>query len=252
MPNDPLVEQSLKVIDAVLKVDTPFGPAWKRYNHDGYGQRDDGSSFDVWGVGRPWPLLTLERAMYELAAGRDIEPYLKAIKDFTTGVGMIPEQVWDAPDLPEEHMYFGRATGSADPLMWAHADFVKLLRSMADGKIFDIIEPVAARYRNDKPRLSIEVWKMNRQVQCVPSGGLLRIMASSPFNLHWSDDEWTTKRDTASTPTSIGLEYVDIVVAKTQIAPIRFTFYWPQQSQWQGSDYQVEITAEASNLTSER
>ena len=68
---DPLIEDSLKVVDAVLKVDTPNGPCWKRYNHDGYGQRDDGSSFDGWGVGRPWPLLTLERATYELAAGRD-------------------------------------------------------------------------------------------------------------------------------------------------------------------------------------
>jgi len=241
-PNDPLVEQSLKVIDAVLKVDTPFGPCWKRYNHDGYGQREDGTSFDGWGVGRPWPLLTLERAMYELACGRDVQPYLETVKNITTGVGLIPEQIWDKPDLPSEHMYFGRATGSADPLMWAHADYVKLLRSMADGKIFDLIEPVAERYRNDHPRPSIEVWKMNRQVQCVPAGGLLRVMASSPFSLHWSNNEWVSVRDTASTPTSIGLEYVDIQVAKTQTAPIRFTFYWPQQSEWQGSNYQVDVT----------
>ena len=74
-PCTPLMEQSLKVIDAVLKVDTPYGPCWRRYNHDGYGQRDDGSSFDGWGVGRPWPLLTLERATYEFAAGRDVKSY---------------------------------------------------------------------------------------------------------------------------------------------------------------------------------
>ena len=241
-PGDPLIEQSLKVIDAVLKVETPSGPCWKRYNHDGYGQRNDGSSFDGWGVGRPWPLLTLERAMYELAAGRNIEPYLKAVKDFTTGVGMIPEQIWDAPDLPQAHMCFGKATGAADPLLWAHAEYVKLLRSVADGRIFDLIVPVAERYCNDKARPSIEVWKMNRQVKCVPAGGLLRIQASSPFSLHWSDDEWATTQDTASTPTSIGLEYVDIRVAETQMAPpIRFTFYWPQQAEWQGSNYQVEI-----------
>jgi glucoamylase len=241
-PKDPLIEQSLKVIDAVLKAETPYGPGWKRYNHDGYGQRDDGTSYDGWGVGRPWPLLTLERAMYELACGRDAEPYLKAVKNFTTGVGLIPEQIWDKPDVPQEHMYFGRATGSADPLMWAHADYVKLLRSIADNKIFDLIGPVAERYRNDKPRPSIEVWKMNRQVQCVPAGALLRVMASTPFSLHWSANEWANVHDTGSTPTSIGLEYVDIQVAKTQIAPIRFTFYWPQQSEWQGRNYQVDVT----------
>jgi glucoamylase len=241
-PGDPLIEQSLKVVDAVLKVDTPNGPCWKRYNHDGYGQRDDGSSFSGWGVGRPWPLMTLERAMYELAAGREVKSYLQAVKKFSTGIGLIPEQIWDAPDLPHAHMFFGEATGSANPLMWAHADYVKLFRSVADGKIFDLIGPVAERYRNDKPRSVIEVWKINRQVKCVPAGGLLRVLSSSQFLLHWSDDEWATEHDTTSTPTSIGLEYVDIQVAASQRAPIRFTFYWPQQSQWQGSDFKVDIT----------
>ena len=241
-PGDPLIEQSLKVIDAVLKVETPFGPCWRRYNHDGYGERDDGAPFEGWGVGRLWPLLTLERAMYELAAGRDIRPYLSAVENFATGVGMIPEQVWDRPDLPEAHLYFGRATGAANPLMWAHADYVRLLRSMADQRIFDLIEPVAERYRNDRPRRCIEIWKMNRQVRCVPAGCLLRVLASSPFTLHWSADHWVSNRDTPSTPTSVGIEYVDIQVGKTQTIPIRFTFYWPERLQWQGSDFLVEIT----------
>ena len=135
-PGDPLIEDSLKVVDAVLKVDTPNGPCWKRYNHDGYGQRDDGSSFHGWGVGRPWPLLTGERATYELAAGRDVEPYLMRIENFTTGIGLIPEQIWDAPDIPEALMFFGRPTGAAIPLMWAHAEYVKLLRSVVDKQDF--------------------------------------------------------------------------------------------------------------------
>ena len=235
------------MIDAVLKVETPYGPCWKRYNHDGYGQRDDGGSYDGWGVGRPWPLLTLERATYEFAAGRDVDPYLQAVSKFTTGVGMIPEQVWDAPDLPKAHMCFGKATGAADPLLWAHAEYVKLLRSIADGKVFDLIEPVAERYRNEDARPSIEVWKINRQVKSVPAGCLLRMQASSPFSLHWSNDEWVSTQDTLSTPTSIGLEYVDIAIANSQTAPIRFTFYWTQRAEWQGTDYQVEVTSDDSN-----
>ena len=55
---------------ALLKVDTPVGPAWRRYNGDGYGEHEDGSPFDGTGIGRAWPLLTGERAHYELAAGR--------------------------------------------------------------------------------------------------------------------------------------------------------------------------------------
>ena len=240
-PDDPLIEDSLKVIDAVLKVDTPKGPCWKRYNHDGYGQREDGTSFLGWGVGRPWPLLTGERATYELARGRDIDLYLRAIEDFTTGVGLIPEQIWDGPDLPTMYLYLGGPTGAANPLMWAHSEYVKLLRSVVDNRVFDLIAPVAERYRNDNPRPVIEVWKINRQVRTVPAGGLLRVQASSEFVLHWSNDEWHTVQDTKSTPTSVGVEFADIQVASTQTAPLRFTFYWPLDANWQGVDYHVNV-----------
>ncbi len=240
-PGDPLIEDSLKVIDAVLKVDTPSGTCWKRYNHDGYGQRSDGTAFKVWGVGHGWPLLTGERAMYELAAGRDIDVYLRALENFATGVGLFPEQIWDAPDIPEQHMFFGKPTGAAIPLMWAHAEYVKLLRSVVDNKVFDRIDLVAERYCNDKPRPAIEVWKMNRQVRVVPPGALLRIQASSPFVLHWSDDEWRTPRDSPSTPTALGLEYVDLQTDAAQKAPLRFTFFWPLDNQWQGADFAVEV-----------
>ena len=57
-PDDLLIVDSLRVVDSLLKVDTPFGPCWHRYNHDGYGQREDGGPFQQWGKGRAWPLLT--------------------------------------------------------------------------------------------------------------------------------------------------------------------------------------------------
>jgi glucoamylase len=96
---DPIIEDSVKVIDAVLKVETPYGPCWRRYNRDGYGQRDDGTSYDGWGTGRAWPLLTGERGHYEIAAGRDPGPYLRALEN-AQGIGLIPEQIWDSPDIP--------------------------------------------------------------------------------------------------------------------------------------------------------
>jgi glucoamylase len=98
--DDPIIKDSLRVVDAVLKVDTPYGPAWRRYNHDGYGQREDGSSYSGWGKGRPWPLLTGERGHYEIAAGRDATPFLQALENFSQGIGLMPEQIWDGPDLP--------------------------------------------------------------------------------------------------------------------------------------------------------
>jgi len=252
MAGDPLIEDSLKVVDAVLKVETPKGPCWKRYNHDGYGQRDDGSSFLGWGVGRPWPLLTGERATYELAAGRNIHPLLLAIEKFTTGIGLIPEQIWDGPDMPTKHLYLGGPTGAANPLMWAHSEYVKLLRSVVDNRVFDLIEPVAQRYRNDHPRPMIEVWKINRQVRRVPAGGLLRVQSSSQFVLHWSTDGWKTAQNTRSTATVVGVEFADIQISPTQAGPLVFTFCWPLDGNWQGVDYHVEVTHAVQPSSSSR
>jgi glucoamylase len=68
--DDPRMRDTAKVIDALLKIETPTGPAWHRYNDDGYGEHEDGAPFNGTGIGRGWPLLTGERAHYELAAGR--------------------------------------------------------------------------------------------------------------------------------------------------------------------------------------
>ena len=242
---DPLVEDSLKVVDAYLKVDSPYGPSWRRYSQDGYGQRADGTSFQSWGVGRGWPLLTGERGHYELAAGRDAMPYLRAMENFAQGAGVLPEQVWDQPDMPEKHMYLGKPTGAAIPLMWAHSEYVKLLRSILDKRIFDIIDPVEERYaKSRKKRRFIEVWKPNRQVQRVPAPCLLRVVAYTPFRLHWSTDEWAATHDTASEATSIGIYFADIEVVPGQRAPVRFTFYWVNEDHWEGTDYAVAVTAE--------
>ena len=72
-PDDPRIIDTVKVIDHVLCVDLPYGPGWRRYNGDGYGEHDDGGPYDGTGVGRVWPLLAGERAHYELAAGRRAE-----------------------------------------------------------------------------------------------------------------------------------------------------------------------------------
>lgn len=238
---DPLIEDSLRMIDAILKVETPFGPCWRRYNHDGYGQRDDGGPYQGWGTGRAWPLLTGERGHYELAAGRDATPYLQAMERFATSAGLLPEQIWDAPDLPKARMFLGRPTGSPMPLMWAHAEYVKLLRSTRDGQVFDRISAVAERYQGRHGRQQIEVWAFNRRVCSAQPGATLRVQAAVPFRLHWTADEWSTVQDTASTPTALGIEYVDIPIARLQAAPIRFTFFWPLTDRWEGHDFQVGV-----------
>jgi len=241
-PDDPLILDSLKVIDAVLKVDTPVGPVWHRYNHDGYGQREDGGPYIGWGKGRAWPLLTGERAHYELSAGRDVKPFIRAIEGFASTTGLLPEQVWDEPDRPEAYMFLGRPTGSAMPLMWAHAEYIKLLRSVSDGRVFDLIPEVANRYLGDrKARRSLEIWKPNRHARSVKRGHTLRVQVPAAFNLHWSANEWQSAEDRPSSAQVLGFHFVDIPISDAQRAPIRFTFFWTVENRWEGRDYVVAV-----------
>jgi glucoamylase len=250
--DDPIIKDSLRVVDAVLKVQTPHGPAWRRYNHDGYGQREDGSSYSSWGRGRPWPLLTGERGHYEVAAGRNPLPYLKALENFSQGIGLMPEQIWDGPDVPP-YLRFGGTTDAAMPLLWAHSEYVKLHRSAADHRVFDLVEPVYERYvTGTGQRKTIEVWKPNHQVQTVPAGALLRIQANSPFLLHWTSDDWQNSKDTRSQGTEIGIEFVDIYLPERQENIIRFTFLWTGENRWEGRDYTVNVRQEDTAAKSRR
>ena len=236
-PRDPLIEDSLRVVDAVLRIETPCGPCWRRYNHDGYGPRPDGGPYEGWGQGRAWPLLTGERAHYELACGRDVSDLVRALERFASKGGMLPEQVWDDAGASTPGACPGRPTGSAMPLMWAHAEYVKLLRSIHDDRVFDLIEPVAARYRGGKGRRDLEVWKPNRQVRTVSPGQVLRVQAPTAFHLEWSLDGGTTRTRTASTTTTIGVGFADIVVPPNQQAPVRFLM----RADGEARDYEVGI-----------
>ena len=231
-PDDPLIVNSLKVVDAVLKVDTPFGPCWKRYNHDGYGQKPDGGAYERWGQGRPWPLLTTERGLYEMAAGNAISVYIKTMEGFASPAGMLPEQIWDAPDLPNAYLTTGKSTGSAMPLMWPHAGYIKLLRAAHDGQAPDRIPEVWDRYaagaKPDNPR---QVWTFACPVTTLKPGQTLRVIADAPFRLRWSDDGWETCPDADSVQTILSLDYAD-VAPRTGASSVRFTFFWKNVNRW--------------------
>jgi len=126
--------------------------------------------------------------------------------------------------------------------MWAHAEYIKLLRSVADGKAFDLVPEVAARYL---PRSSgckpLEIWKHNRQVRVVKAGDILRIQAGAPFLLHWTRDDWGTTEDSHSTPTPLGIEYFDIATPPQRSGRVRFTFFWTDAGRWEGKDFEVDV-----------
>ena len=120
-PDDPRILNTVRVIDALLRVQLPQGPCWYRYNGDGYGEHQDGSAFDGSGIGRPWPLLAGERAHYELAAGRrgEAEALLTVMENCTVGHSrLLPEQVWDAERYPRA-WNCSAANPPARPVRWS-------------------------------------------------------------------------------------------------------------------------------------
>lgn len=237
---DPLVVDSVAVIDAVLKRELSQGPCWRRYNFDGYGQKSDGGAFDGTGEGRCWPILTGERGHYEIAAGRDPLPLITAMEAFSNVGGMLPEQVWDADDLPELSMRNGCPTGSAMPLCWAHAEYLTLLRSRQEGACFDRPEPVYRRYVLNRTGSRFEIWTFVHQLQRIAEGKTLRLITAAPAMIHWSADDWVNAQDIETRDTGLGCWQADLPTAELPSgATVMFTFRW--EGRWEQKNFTVAI-----------
>jgi glucoamylase len=244
-PDDPRILNTIRVIDALLKVQLPQGLCWYRYNGDGYGEHNDGSPFDGTGIGRPWPLLAGERAHYELAAGRprEAEALLAMMEVCPVGASrLLPEQVWDADDIPPLELFRGKPSGSACPLVWAHAEYVKLRRSLRDGKIFDQPPQTVQRYLIEKPTRQIFGWRLNNKTRSVPRNKTLRLVLMFPAVVHWSVDGWKSSQDSNTRDTGLDTYVLDLPTASLPAgSSVVFTFYWAKENRWEGTDYSVVV-----------
>src|SRR3954471_5974212 len=242
--DDPKILNTIKVVDALLKVKLPQGPCWYRYNDDGYGEHADGGPFDGNGVGRPWPLLSGERAHYELDAGNKAaaEDLLRTMSLSSNTSRLLPEQVWDAADIPDRELFFGKASGSACPLVWAHSEYIKLVRSLKDGKIFDQPPQTVKRYRVENRKAVYWEWRFNNKCRILPAGKMLRIATQVPAVVHWSPDGWQTSHDFTSRDTGLGIYVADLPTTSMDAGhTLVFTFYWPESHRWEGTDFSVII-----------
>ena len=232
------------VADALLRTETPSGPVWHRYNGDGYGEHEDGSPFDGTGIGRGWPLLVGERGHYELDAGRDARPYLEAMRRMASAGGMLPEQVWDAAPIPARGLAPGRPSGSAMPLAWAHAEYVKLVRSIALGHAIDRPEAAWRRYHgvarrsrrgrpggSRAPRPAMPAGRRSAPRDARPGPGPL--LGGRLAN----DDR---RRRPGHGPRRLGRRRPRLGA----LAPGRAvdaTFYWPDADRWEGRNVRVSV-----------
>lgn len=240
--DDPLIQASVKIADAQLKVETPNGPAWRRYTGDGYGEHADGSPFDGVGEGRAWPLLTGERGHFELAAGADPLPYLEAMAAMAGKGGLIPEQVWDAAPIAERRLEPGKPTGSAMPLVWAHAEFIKLATSRSFGRPFDAPQAVRMRYGGKRPDASRAFWNPHYPIGEIKRGQTLCISLPEPTTVRWGVNGWKEITESMSRDTGLGVHVASL--PSEHLNPghcIDFTFRSIASGAWRGVDYRVNV-----------
>ncbi len=244
--DDPRILSTVAVIDATLKTETATGPVWHRYGGDGYGEHEDGSPFDGTGVGRGWPLFAGERGHYELAAGNraGAEAMLATMARQTSEGGLLPEQIWDARDIPERELFNGKPAGSAMPLAWAHAEYLKLARSLKDGRVFDAPPQSVQRYVVEQVRSNLASWRFNNKCRCISVGSRLRVETLAPATVTWTVDGWQTQTSTPSSDTGLGVHVVDLPTeALGEGAVVEFTFWWRDAANWEGRNFCVTVAA---------
>ena len=241
---DPLIVASVKVADALLKVDTPAGPCWHRYSQDGYGEHDDGSAYDGTGRGRAWPLLTGERGHYELCCAADVLPYLSAMSRMASAGGMLPEQVWDSAPIAARGLLPGRPTGAAMPLVWAHAEYLKLVASRALKRPFDRPTSVWERYRGERPTLTRVIWSPQAPAWEMPEGCALTLALPEPAAVRWGLDGWQEVREQDTAPNSLGLHVLDIDTPRLRSGRY-IDLTYRHGKRWAGRDFRILVTARA-------
>ncbi|QLC34965.1 glucoamylase (plasmid) [Halarchaeum sp. CBA1220] len=155
--DDPVIRNSLREVDATIRVDVGEAAAFYRYNGDGYGERATGEKGGPWtpgsnGTGRLWPLLTGERGEYELRAGGPdaARPWLRTMAAFANTGQMLPEQVWDRRHPTKYGWEFGEGTGSATPLSWSMAQYARLALGIDAGEPVETPAVVAERYHGGR------------------------------------------------------------------------------------------------------
>ena len=239
LPGDPRIVETLKVVDHVLTTDTPSGAVYHRYNEDGYGEHADGAPFDGTGIGRGWPFLVGERGHLALGLGDPADPYIATMIACASIGGLMPEQVWDTDPIPERGLSPGRPSGSAMPLLWTHAEFVKLVVARRDGFPIERLACVADRYAKPRPPAA-DRWRDGAPLASLVRGRDLLVEDVEPFTLHFGLGSWDAPGDRASERGPFGLWRVRLETAElADTKSVLFTRHYERG--WEGCDHRIEI-----------
>lgn len=239
-PKDDRILRSLQGVDGSLKVSLPAGPSWRRYVGDRYGEYDDGTPWDGSGRGRPWPVLTGERARHFFSMGLPAAELVRSLEGFAGQGLMLPEQVWDGPDIPSRGLQLGGANGSAAPLGWAHAEYLELLVTIALGGFPDIVMPARRRYTEGHLQEPAFVWSHKHQITRITVGRRLRVQLPRPGAVHYTFDNWATFGEVEAVDTTLGVWIAEV---PSNRLPSGSEFSWTAHymTGWEGKNFTLTV-----------
>jgi glucoamylase len=238
-PRDVRVQDTIRVVDRVLKVETPSGPLYHRYNEDGYGEYPDGRAFDGSGVGRAWPLLVGERGHLAMQGGEDPISYLRTMSRCASSGGLLPEQVWDSAPIAELELQPGRPSGSAMPLLWSHAEFLKLLIAREHRRPIELLQVVEDRFAAPEAARAWH-WRDEVPVARLQSERALLIEDRLPFVLHFGVDGWQQVTERTALEQPFGLWAVRLSAQElARSSELNFTRRY--DAGWEGVDHRVTL-----------
>ena len=237
---DPRIKNTIALADALLRVETPSGAVYHRYNEDGYGEKADGAPFDGSGVGRLWPLLVGERGHLALQSREDPLPYLETMARCASRGGLLPEQVWDGAPIAARGLEPGRPSGSAMPLLWTHAEYLKLLVARDTGKPVELLDAVEKRYAGTERPADTWHWRTDAAFAHLALGRTLAVEHRAPFALHYGFNGWQSIGERIATRGPFGLWSVTFTPAELRPnTEMNFTRRFGRD--WEGRDYAITL-----------
>jgi glucoamylase len=165
--------------------------------------------------------------------------------------------VWDAPDIPGRELFRGDASGSARPLVWAHAEYIKLRRSIEDGRIFDQPPQTVQRYLVEKRSSTpYAVWRFNNKIRTMTVGNTLRVETLARATVHWGiappgergprsnegSPTWHGVHDVETVDTGLGVYVADLDTRDSAAGShVMFTFFWHDAAHWEDENFRVAV-----------
>lgn len=216
-PDDPRILDTLKVVDAHLKLETPLGPCWQRQAGDDQAHL----------------LLTAERALYELTAGNHAAAatLLKSLEAYAPS-GLFPAKTeCGAPWNPQ---------GGTLPHIRTQAEYIRLCCALRAEHAPEIPRFTRERYVQKNTPAPFDRWRIDTPCPLLATGKKLRIELPSSALIHWSDDDWATKQHTLTRDTRLGVHVAELT-PRPSARQITFTFFWLTPERWENRNYTVPI-----------